>query len=453
MPAALQLLTCLLLASLPRSLDGEAAGFPLLEPWLEEARLPGGGAKSESQQPVHPVILVPGYMGSQLLYDLDRDSSTGLLCPRSSNGNLWTLWLSLANHDPVRVRCWMQYARMSYDRTTRRSLNADGVTVQPKAFGSTLGIEFVSPMPEQHPETVYFYNLVRALEAIGYTKDFSLRGAPYDWRLAYHENEAFQSGFKELVESTFRENRGKPVVVICHSMGCTFTYSFFLSMSPEWRDQFLKSWIVVGAPMGGTFKYMYGYFADDDYPTIPGVRAVERSLSSHAFLLPRPATYGDDVLVQSLNREYTANSYEQFFQDLDQTDAYNMFLDSKDAYDDSSLRLPGNFSIVCVGGVGQATLEKAVIAGDLAPGARWTGVYGDGDRFVNRKSMRRCLDFGVDRQDFTFKELRADHMDLIRGAEAIAYLTSILNQYNDRQSRDKVTPVVWPFVGAHLVPL
>ena len=435
--------------------------FPLLEDWLEESSkkpaapqplLPVSGKESENSKPVHPVVLVPGYMGSQLQYSLDKESTSRFVCPRTTNGNFHTLWLTLANHDPVRVNCWIENARMSYDGSTRRTNSEPGVTVQPVAFGSTSGVEFVSPLPEQHPETMYFYNLVRALEMIGYQKDVSVRGAPYDWRRAYHENTEFQTGFADLVESSYHENSEKPVVVICHSMGCTFTYTFLRNMPAEWKNKYIKSWIVIGAPMGGTFKYMYGYFADDDYPLIPGVRRVERTLSSRTFLLPRPATYADDVLVQSSSRNYTARDYEDFFQDLRMTDAYEMYLDTKDTYDDGNLTSPGDFPVICMGGVGQPTVEKAVVAGDLAPGVRWTAVYGDGDKFVNVKSMRRCQDFGSGNTNFQFREFRMDHMDLIKRAEPISFITGILNDYNARKYKGKSTVSVWPFASG-IIPL
>lgn len=440
--------------------------FPLLEDWLEETSdtaarqplqaawplLPSTGKDASNQSPVHPVVLVPGYMGSQLRYSLDKETSSSFVCSKSTNGRFYTLWLTLANHDPVHVNCWIQNAGMSYDKSARQTNSEPGVTVQPKAFGSTSGVEFVSPLPEQHPETMYFYNLVRTLELIGYKKDVSVRGAPYDWRKAYHENTEFQTRFKDLVEDSYADNSEKPVVVICHSMGCTFTYTFLLSMPADWKAKYIKSWIVIGAPLGGTFKYMYGYFADDDYPMIPGVRTVERTLSSRTFLLPRPATYGDDVLVQSSSRNYTASDYLPFFQDLNMTDAYEMYLDTKDTYDDRNFTSPGDFPIICMGGVGQMTLQKAVIAGDLAPGTRWTPVYGDGDKFVNVKSMRRCQDFGSGGTDFQFIEYRMDHMDLIKAPEPIAFITRTLNGYNDRKYRGKSTLSIWPFASS-FVPL
>jgi lysophospholipase-3 len=151
------------------------------------------------------------------------------------------------------------------------------------SFGSTAGVAFVSPFLEQNTETMYFHNLVNSLVSVGYERDKTVLGASYDWRKAYHENDEFKAGFRDLIKHAYSSDN-KSAVIICHSMGCTFAYSFLKKMMNERKSTFIKSLIIIGAPFGGTFKYMYGYFADEDYPLIPGVRIVERTLSSHALL-------------------------------------------------------------------------------------------------------------------------------------------------------------------------
>jgi hypothetical protein len=79
-----------------------------------------------------------------------------------------------------------------------------------------------------------------------------------------------------------------------------------------------------------------------------------------------------------------------------------MYLDSRDVYDDGGLTSPPETPIVCIGNM---KLEKAVIIADLATGARWTAVHGDGDKFLSLKSMRECLDMGIGKDDFQFREL------------------------------------------------
>lgn len=384
-----------------------------------------GSSKQVIRKPsLYPVVLVPGYMCSQLLYSVQHGPCP-IICSQDSN---CSLWLSIANHDPENVDSWIENARMRYNRSSHRTQSRQGVTVTPRDIGKTDGIDFFSP--DHDPDSVYFDKLIHALQDIGYERDVNLLGAPYDWRMAYHENEEFQSGLKSQIESNFHQNGDRPVILVCHSMGCTFVYSFLLQQSSAWKEKYVKSWIMIAAPFGGMFRYMYGYLADDDYPQIPGVRTVERSLSSHAFMLPRYFAFHDDVLVQTASKNYTVHDFADFFRDVGYEDAYEMFLDSKDAYDDSRLVRPGAFDMVCIGGRGHPTLEKAMTAGNLSPGATWEAVYGDGDKFLNIESMRLCRQFGASGK-FVYEEFHDDHGGLILNEGPISFTIKIIHEYNN----------------------
>lgn len=131
------------------------------------------------------------------------------------------------------------------------------------------------------------------------------------------ENEGFFLAVKRLIEETYESNNQQPVIILCHSMGCTFSYIFLKNQSTEWKNRFVKTWIVIGAPFGGTYRYLYLYFADDDPPLasmFKRIRLAERTYSSVPFLLPRPSVFQNDVLVQTSSRNYTSLDYALFFQ-------------------------------------------------------------------------------------------------------------------------------------------
>lgn len=411
--------------------------FPLGIPMDRYAEMLGAGwlvtpsLKAPENTLLHPILLVPGYMGSILEASFQRESVSNF-CPRSSSGT--TLWFSAMNYGPMmNEKCWLDNIRLNYDPVTRRSYPDKGVNVYTKGYGNGSSVDYISPPPQQFTETMYFYNMIEIFERMGYVRDRNVRGVPYDWRRAYNENEEFAVNFKALVEETYALNNGTPVITICHSMGCLFTYPFFQRQSPEWKEKYIKSWIVLGAPLGGTFKYLYGSFADDDYPAsmFRIIRQAERTFSAKQFLMPRTGTFGDDVLIETSTKNYTAADYEEIFTALNQPIAYNQWLDSKDVYDDSTLASPGNFDILCVAGVSKPTIEKAVIDGELNPNrVRWKAVYGDGDGYVNVKSGRICQKLGENNSRFVYREINVEHMEMIRSYEGINVVSDFIGTLN-----------------------
>lgn len=252
------------------------------------------------------------------------------------------------------------------------------------------------------------------------------------------------SGYKGLIEETFNQ-MGEKVVIICHSMGCTFTYYFMRQQDPDWISRYISTWFVIGAPFGGAFKYMYGAFADDDFPasTFPIIRPAERTFSTTAFLLPSKRTFTEqDVLVSTPNKNYTTSNIEEFFFDLKDFDSLDQYKDVKDLLGDE-LNVSGleSLKIVCVGGTGERTLESAQFDTEInSSGNRknFRPIYGDGDGFLQTRSMRECLKFNDTSNDFTFKEFQLDHMALVQHPVPINYLITILqgiNKQNKRKAR------------------
>lgn len=264
-------------------------------------------------------------------------------------------------------------------------------------------------------------------------------------RFSVDENEEFLTGYKVLIEETFEENGKKPVVIICHSMGCTFTYYFFKQQDPTWLSQFISTWFIIGAPFGGTFKYMYGFFGDDDYPAsmFPIIRKAERTFSTAAFLLPSRRAFSNDVvLVSTPDKNYTTDNYEEFFLDLNDLDSLEKYKDVKDLLgNELNIDDLGFMKVVCVGGTGEQTLESTDFFTALTVNEndrKYKAVYGDGDGFLQTRSMRECLKFNTTPNDFTFKEFQLDHMQLIQHPTSINYLINLLQGIN-KQNRKKKT--------------
>ena len=384
---------------------------------------------------LHPVILVHGYEGTRLLYTVDRSvPNSPVLCPDKPANE--TLWLNILNYvGPVSNGCWIQATSLVYDNFTRRSSSPPGVTVTTTDFGQLDGSEWLVPPPLRIYDTSYFYFMVEGLVGLGYRRNVNIRSAPYDWRKAPNENLQWFGNFRRLIEQTYYENNNSSVIILIHSMGSQFTYIFFEHMPSWWKDRYIRSWILIAPSLGGTFKYVYYYFGQGSYPSslFPANNIPVRTFSSTAFLLPRAAAFGNEVLIRSSDGEYRSEiDYKRFFDQLNLPDAYNQWLDVSRLYDASRLTAPGNFSIYCLIGTGKQTLERAVFNGPVSQLTSYEAVFGDGDAFVNSKSARICYKFGEQgKRNFARREFpNTDHLEMIRNEEPIRYVMDIVTSIN-----------------------
>ena len=74
-------------------------------------------------------------------------------CQKSTDRSFDYLWFSMHNFQPYYDECWAENAKLHYNPTTRRSYSDQGVSVEPRDFGNTSGIEFVSPESQQSPQS------------------------------------------------------------------------------------------------------------------------------------------------------------------------------------------------------------------------------------------------------------------------------------------------------------
>lgn len=162
--------------------------------------------------------------------------------------------------------------------------------------------------------------MVQQLVNIGYTRNETVRGAPYDWRLApskrenrlfvikgglfwgfflgsvkasvaplADENAEYFLRLQDMVEEMFNRYQ-QPVYLLGHSMGCHYIL-YFLNHKPQsWKDKYIKGFISLGAPWGGAVKTL-------------------RVLASGNLLLALPLRCCRRVFYES-NRAFTALSLQ-----------------------------------------------------------------------------------------------------------------------------------------------
>ncbi|XP_053207838.1 phospholipase A2 group XV-like [Panonychus citri] len=374
----------------------------------------------ESPPKMYPIILVPGYMGTKLEAILQEATDAPVYCLRRTG--TWTLWFSLKELMPMVRQCWYYAARLHYDSITRKTTNSKGVTVIVPQFGGLESVEYLSPWFEGIiQQTIYYANMVSRFRDVGLTPEVQIRGAPYDWRRSMNEMDEWFSKFKTLIEETYTRNGNKSVILVGHSMGGSVVYIFLRKQSQEWKDKYIRLMWTLATPFGGNFKYMYDYLFEDDYPGYLSsiIRRAERTFPSLAFLIPKPEAWGCEPFITSPNSTYTPCNYEDFFRDIGQPKAYEMWKDV--AHLQGSFEHPG-VPIKCWGGGGQPTLRSmSTTSNNVYDTLRRTVVKeSDGDTFVNYQALRVCLKWNANTNyPFQFRTFNKTHMQMIRDSEVL----------------------------------
>lgn len=240
-------------------------------------------------------------------------------------------------------------------------------------------------------------HLVKALEkGCGYVNDQTILGAPYDFRYGLagsgHSTRVasqYLQDLKQLVEKASSENNGKPVILLSHSLGGLFVLHFLNRSSPSWRRKYIKHFVALAAPWGGTVEQMRT-FASGNTLGVPFVnpllvRPQQRRSESNQWLLPHSKVFHDrtkPLVVTPLN--YTAYEMDRFLADIG-------FSEGVVPYKTRVLPLteemvtPG-VPVTCIYGKGVDTPEVLVYGEggfDEQPEIK----YGDGDGTVNLASL------------------------------------------------------------------
>lgn len=73
-----------------------------------------------------------------------------------------------------------------FNNETKEFVNQEGVDIEVRDFGGTDTIEYLDPsfVKKIEDTTNYFHAMVDHFVGKGYVRKETIRGAPYDWRLA-----------------------------------------------------------------------------------------------------------------------------------------------------------------------------------------------------------------------------------------------------------------------------
>ncbi|KAL9260972.1 Lecithin-cholesterol acyltransferase-like 1-like protein, partial [Drosera capensis] len=172
--------------------------------------------------------------------------------------------------------------------------------------------------------------------------------------------ETTSSELHTISEQASTSNGGNPVIIVSHSLGCLFTLQQLTRRLPSWRQKYVKHFIALSAPWGGTVQEMATFASGYTFgvPIVNPllVRQEQRSSESNLWLMPSPKVFrGTNPLVITSNATYTAKDIAKFLADIG-------FSEGMDFYKTRNVPLTYRFEapnvpITCVIGSGIRTPE------------------------------------------------------------------------------------------------
>ena len=290
----------------------------------------------------------------------------------------------------------------------------------------------------------YYHKIIEGLESKGYKRGIDIFGATYDFRkapcelpwplvpscltsttfLSLDESDAFNDNITRLIEEASQRNANRPVIVICHSNGCTYNYHYFLSKSREWKDRYIESWVTLGAPLGGAVEAFQAVVSGNTFHLALYSKqlfhGLERSFSSIGSILPVASVFGNETIMRWKGKNYTAHDMADVFHELHDDDGRRM-------WEQSSLTAtpsPGLRTIHCLRATGRPTLSVLDFKTDQSFPHKPSSVYGEGDGTVNKASSDVCLQWQSDTPHFNTIEFDSsvNHMTLATSDQTLKYI-------------------------------
>ncbi|ETE65029.1 Group XV phospholipase A2, partial [Ophiophagus hannah] len=385
----------------------------------------------------------PGDLGNQLEAKLDKPSVVHYLCSKKTD-SYFTLWLNLELLLPVIIDCWIDNIRLVYNRTSGTTVPPDGVDIKVPGFGKTFALEFLDP--SKRSVGTYFYTLVQNLVDLGYERDESITGAPYDWRKAPNENGDYFEALQKLIEFMY-EKYGEPVVLIAHSMGNMYSLYFLSQQSQEWKDKYIRDFVSLGAPWGGVAK-AFRVLASGDNNRIPvissfKIRDQQRSAVSTSWLLPYNYTWSPEkIFVSTPSANYTIRDFQKFYTDIGFEDGWLM----RKATEALIYRMaPPGVRTHCLYGTGVNTPDSFFY--DSLPDKEPKIFYGNGDGTVNLESALQCQKWiGQQEQKVMLYELPgSEHIEMLYNNLTISYVKKLIeSSWKSLERQGEDLRMSWP---------
>jgi len=304
--------------------------------------------------------------------------------------------------------------------------NQEGVEVRAHDFGGVQGITRMHKLLFDK-----MTKLVVGLERSGWVAGENLFAAPYDWRHAADglQEIGFYEDLRALIEESVRKSDGRKAVIVGHSLGSLTTAHFLLQQPVAWRQQYVHGFVSIAAPFGGSVHAVKAMLTGEA-GGIPFVSPalfhdIQKSCTSALWLMPRKHLWGDEVVLETATRNFTAGELPAAFASAgmvaqaaildeihDQLDAWRV-LESSSGTGRSPGGIPGVESTLCLYSTNVSTVSKVMYDEDIAALDTEEGIARvarangprvlkdmDGDGLVNLRSLKECDAFSNKVREF-----------------------------------------------------
>jgi len=189
---------------------------------------------------VHPVVLVPGIMGTVLDATVKLDERPSLFCSKEETYS--PFWIHPINMVDI-LDCYGDYFAPKFvvQKDSGEWVQDPGlqfsVPKQPKVYSvyQLLHWGIID-------EVGYYDKVIEELIKYGYEDGENLISAGYNW-MALPSDEWIENT-RIRIETMVNKTDGKEkAVIIGHSMGCPFSYYFLMKMGDDWIKKYIHMYI------------------------------------------------------------------------------------------------------------------------------------------------------------------------------------------------------------------
>uniref|UniRef100_A0A1B0D3I7 Uncharacterized protein n=1 Tax=Phlebotomus papatasi TaxID=29031 RepID=A0A1B0D3I7_PHLPP len=374
-----------------------------------------------------PIVFVPGDGGSQVDATLDKPEVVHYICQKHTK-DFFNIWLNLELLVPLVIDCWIDNVKLYYDNVTRTTRNSPGVVTRIPGWGDSETVEWLDP---SHASAgAYFKDIGNAFASVGYVRNVSIRGAPFDFRKAPNENTQWFVDLKALIEETYTINDNQAITIIAHSMGGPMSLVFLQQQTRAWKDKYIARLVTLAGAWAGSAKAVKVFAIGDDLGSFAlsgkTMRAEQITSPSLAWLMPSPLFWKpDEILVQTQTRAYTFSQLEEFFNDLQYPTGWDMMQDTKKYVMNFS---PPDVEVHAIYGTNISTVEKLYYRKSKGLDGTPELINGDGDGTVNLRSLQACTQWRDLQKPkiYTMELPGVDHMAILSDSRVIKYIMDLL---------------------------